>query len=114
MREVLGGYGAKMHEGLQLQAWNLMRRGAYYSCFDKRRLIYKTTNVLGQTGRCSLESFTAPEGRTKPRSKTNILTLGERVICRIQMDISVACGDGGLVWQELGGALLNRWRPLPV
>jgi hypothetical protein len=61
MREVLGGYGGTMHKGLQLQAWNLMRRGAYYSCFDKRRLIYKTINVLGQTGRCSLEFFTALE-----------------------------------------------------
>ena len=61
MREDLGGYGVTMCEGLQLQAWNSIRRGAYYSCFDKCRLIYKTTNMLGQTGRCSLEFFTGLE-----------------------------------------------------
>jgi hypothetical protein len=61
MREVLGGYGVTMLEVLRLLAWNFMTRGAYYSCFDKRRLIYKTPHALGQTGRCSLEFFTALE-----------------------------------------------------
>jgi hypothetical protein len=59
--EVLAEYDVAIGEGLQLQAWNSIRRGAYYSYFDKCRLIYETTNMLGQTGRCSLEFFTGLE-----------------------------------------------------
>jgi hypothetical protein len=33
--EVLGGYGVTLREGSHLQAWNSIRRGAYYSCFGK-------------------------------------------------------------------------------
>ena len=52
MGEVLGGYGVAMREGLQLQAWNSIRRGAYYPCFSERRLVYKTAISSEMTAKC--------------------------------------------------------------
>jgi len=56
--EVLGGYDVTMREGLQLQVWNSYQEGPTTPALISR-FIYKTTNMPGQTGRCSSELPTA-------------------------------------------------------